>query len=72
MMKNVRTIQQQVGAGMDEPRHMFPQRAGSHLTPEELGTPALAFVRSVCAIMALDTRVEDEVGRPPSLASPAY
>eukprot|EP00873_Tetraselmis_striata_P038899 jgi/Tetstr1/459163/TSEL_004609.t1 len=61
MMKNVRTIQQQVGAGMDEPRHMFPQRAGSHLTPEELGTPALAFVRSVCAIMALDTRVEDEV-----------
>jgi DNA polymerase epsilon subunit 1 len=40
----------------------FPSMPGSHLTPEQLGTPALAFVRSVCEVFALDTRAEAQVG----------
>ena len=40
----------------------FPTMPGSHLTPDQLGTPALAFVRSVCEVFALDTRAEAQVG----------
>lgn len=61
LMRHVHTIQQQVGAGSEEARHAFPKRAGSHLTEEEFGTPVLAYIKSVCAIMELDSRVEDEV-----------
>eukprot|EP00892_Ulva_mutabilis_P006158 jgi/Ulvmu1/3914/UM018_0137.1 len=39
----------------------FPQRPGSHIPAEQLGTPALAFVRTVCAVLALDATVPDEV-----------
>ena len=40
----------------------FPTMPGSHLTPEQLGAPALAFVRSVCEVFSLDTRAEAQVG----------
>ncbi|GAX75625.1 hypothetical protein CEUSTIGMA_g3069.t1 [Chlamydomonas eustigma] len=51
-----------VAPGYSELReHQFPQRAGSHLTKEELGTPALAYVRTICHLMALDARVTDAV-----------
>ncbi|KAI8376487.1 uncharacterized protein BYT42DRAFT_574794 [Radiomyces spectabilis] len=36
----------------------FPQLPGSHLT---LSNPALEFTKSVCAVMSLDSRVEDQV-----------
>lgn len=39
----------------------FPHPPGSHLLPGALGTPALAFVRTVCAVLALDSTVADEV-----------
>jgi hypothetical protein len=41
--------------------HAFPQLAGSHLTAEELGTPALAFVRTLCHFFSLDAAVADQV-----------
>ncbi len=44
-----------------DPSHAFPVRAGSHLTSEELGSPALALVRSLCAFMSLDACVADQV-----------
>lgn len=55
-------IKDKVGAGGEEPSQVFPRRAGSHLTAEELGTPVLAYIKSICVIMELDSRVEDEVG----------
>lgn len=36
----------------------FPQLAGSHL---ELGSPALEFVKTVCAVMLLDKAAEESV-----------
>ena len=51
-----------IGAHDGQPGHAFPRLAGSHLTDEELGTPALAFVRAVCHLFALDGEVADEVG----------
>ncbi|GAA5795942.1 hypothetical protein HPULCUR_001307 [Helicostylum pulchrum] len=37
---------------------VFPQLAGSHL---EMDNPALEYVKSVCAVLNLDSRIEDEV-----------
>ncbi|KAI8635918.1 hypothetical protein BD408DRAFT_448821 [Parasitella parasitica] len=37
---------------------VFPQLAGSHLA---MDNPALEYVKSVCAVLNLDSRVEDEV-----------
>ncbi|KAK9798895.1 hypothetical protein WJX73_003389 [Symbiochloris irregularis] len=45
-----------------KPDQQFPLLSGSHLTAEELGTPALAFARSVCEVLGLDASVADEVG----------
>ncbi|KXZ56813.1 hypothetical protein GPECTOR_1g732 [Gonium pectorale] len=44
------------------PDWAFPQLAGSHLSQEEQGHPALAFVRVACHLLALDERVGEEVG----------
>jgi len=44
----------------------FPQPPGSHIPPDDLGTPALAFVRTMCAVLALDAAVPDEVRPTPS------
>lgn len=45
---------QHVGAHDGNPDHAFPRLAGSHLGEQELGSPALAFVRSLCALLELD------------------
>ncbi|KAL7311155.1 DNA polymerase epsilon catalytic subunit [Mucor circinelloides] len=37
---------------------VFPQLAGSHLT---MDNPALEYVKSVCAVLNLDNRIEDQV-----------
>ncbi|GLI69098.1 hypothetical protein VaNZ11_013644, partial [Volvox africanus] len=43
------------------PEWEFPQLAGSYLSREELGHPALAFVRVVTHLLALDGRVSEQV-----------
>jgi len=40
----------------------FPGLPGSHLSAEQLGTPALAFVRAVCEVFSLDARCEAHTG----------
>ncbi|KAF5838378.1 hypothetical protein DUNSADRAFT_2987 [Dunaliella salina] len=45
----------------EHPAHQFPQLAGSYLSKEELGSPALAFVRTICALLSLDIRCTDAV-----------
>lgn len=50
-----------VGAHDGQPDHAFPHLAGSHLSPEALGTPALAFVRAVCHLYCLDSEVVEQV-----------
>ena len=44
-----------------DPTHAFPVLAGSHLSEQELGTPALALTRAICEALALDRAVADEV-----------
>ena len=51
-----------IGAHDGQPDHAFPRLAGSHLGEEALGTPALAFVRAVCHLYALDGAVLEQVG----------
>jgi hypothetical protein len=54
-------IAKHVLPGAAAPEARFPALPGSHLPPDELGRPALAFVRTVCHVLALDASVEDEV-----------
>jgi DNA polymerase epsilon subunit 1 len=61
MFQMTAAISRHVLVGASAPEAAFPQLPGSHLSPKELGTPALAFVRTVCHILALDTSVELEV-----------
>mmetsp|Transcript_42312 Transcript_42312/g.135440 ORF Transcript_42312/g.135440 Transcript_42312/m.135440 type:complete len:1109 (-) Transcript_42312:20-3346(-) len=61
MLRWTREIQKHIGGGNDDPTHDFPSLAGSHLSPEELGSPALAFVRAVCHVFFLDPAVENDV-----------
>jgi hypothetical protein len=51
-----------IGAHDGQPDHAFPRLAGSHLGEEALGTPALAFVRALCHLYALDGAVLEQVG----------
>lgn len=51
-----------IGAHDGQEGHAFPRLAGSHLSAEQLGTPALAFVRAVCHLYSLDAAVLDQVG----------
>ncbi|CAL55806.1 DNA polymerase epsilon, catalytic subunit A,C-terminal [Ostreococcus tauri] len=41
--------------------HQFPTPPGSHLSKEIRGTPALAFVKTVIAVLSLDASVADSV-----------
>lgn len=50
-----------IGAHDGQEGHAFPRLAGSHLSAEQLGTPALAFVRAVCHLYCLDAAVLDQV-----------
>eukprot|EP00798_Chlamydomonas_sp_ICE-L_P017969 gene17969-24374_t len=61
LLKLVADAQRCMVHGSERPEQQFPQLAGSHLTSEELGTPALAFVRTICHVLALDSRVTDAV-----------
>ncbi|CAG9465602.1 unnamed protein product [Pedinophyceae sp. YPF-701] len=60
LIDKVRDIDRHVVLGDKDPAHRFPERAGSHLTAQELGTPALAFVRTACEALALDAALRDE------------
>jgi len=50
-----------LGAHDGDAAHAFPELVGSHLTSEELGSPALALTRAVCEAMSLDLRLSGEV-----------
>lgn len=41
--------------------YQYPERPGSHMTQDELGPPALAFVRALTQLMGLDAKVADDV-----------
>lgn len=43
------------------PEHQFPTLPGAHLSKQLRGTPALAFVKTVVAVLSLDTRVAGPV-----------
>lgn len=61
LFQMTQAISKHVLVGAAAPEAQFPQLPGSHLTAEQLGTPALAFVRTVCHVLALDSSIEDEV-----------
>uniref|UniRef100_A0A1D2A3C0 DNA polymerase epsilon catalytic subunit n=1 Tax=Auxenochlorella protothecoides TaxID=3075 RepID=A0A1D2A3C0_AUXPR len=61
LLKYVKYISMHVGANDGIEAHAFPERAGSHLSPEELGTPVMAFIKSICAVFSLDASVSDQV-----------
>ena len=44
--------------GAEDPAHAFPELCGRHLSEAAAGPPALAFVRAVLAVFALDRRTE--------------
>ncbi|KAK9830879.1 hypothetical protein WJX81_001263 [Elliptochloris bilobata] len=62
LLQYTRDIQKHISLHDGNPDNRFPYLAGSHLSEEELGTPALAFVRAVCEVLRLDASVEAEVG----------
>lgn len=61
LLKATKQIFMHIGSKDGNPSHDFPRQAGSHLEPSELGTPALAFVKSVCQLYALDKTHKDSV-----------
>lgn len=61
LLRCTRDILKWIGAHDSDSKHQFPILAGSHLCEDELGPPALAFVKTVCAVLALDSAVEDQV-----------
>lgn len=61
LMTKVQAFAAKCPPGSSHPECQFPLRAGSHLTPDDLGSPALAFVRTACHVLSLDAAVADEV-----------
>ncbi|KAG1663133.1 hypothetical protein FOA52_000655 [Chlamydomonas sp. UWO 241] len=61
LLEMVTDVLRKVPQGSELPDHRFPRLAGSYLTAEELGSPALAFTRTVCHLLALDARVSEQV-----------
>ncbi|DBA81285.1 TPA: hypothetical protein ACH3X2_006902 [Trebouxia sp. C0005] len=61
LLRCTRDILKWIGAHDSDSKHQFPILAGSHLPEDELGAPALAFVRTVCAVLALDLALQQEV-----------
>ncbi|PRW20477.1 DNA polymerase epsilon catalytic subunit A [Chlorella sorokiniana] len=61
LLKQVKHMALHIGAADGQPDHAFPHLAGSHLSEQQLGTPALAFVRAVCHLYTLDGAVSDQV-----------
>ena len=56
-------IQKRLGVGTNrsDPRHAFPSPPGAHLPARLRGSPALAFVKTACAVFSLDKAVEGPV-----------
>jgi hypothetical protein len=61
LFQMTQAITKHVLVGAAAPEAQFPRLPGSHLSSEQLGTPALAFVRTVCHVLALDSSIESEV-----------
>ncbi|GBF92637.1 hypothetical protein Rsub_05251 [Raphidocelis subcapitata] len=61
LMTKVQAFAAKCPPGSSHPECQFPVLAGSHLSEDELGSPALAFVRTACHLLALDAAVTDEV-----------
>lgn len=58
LLKMTKHIHSHIGS-IDHPDHQFPVLAGSYLSRQELGTPALAFVKVVTCLYGLDKQHVD-------------
>ena len=58
LLKMTKHIHSHIGS-IDHPDHQFPVLAGSYLSRQELGTPALAFVKVVTCFYGLDKQHVD-------------
>jgi len=56
LLKATKHISMHIGTSDGHEDHQFPIRAGSYLSKTDLGTPALAFVKSICHLYALDRK----------------
>lgn len=61
LLRLTREINKHLAEDSTSDAAQFPVLAGSHLTRKELGTPALAFARSVVSVMQLDAATEGSV-----------
>ena len=63
LLRLAQAIQTRLGIpGPRSPKeHQFPTPPGSHLSTEARGTPALAFVKTVLAVLELDARVSGPI-----------
>ena len=60
VLRLVGEIQKHLGPGSatrNNPEHRFPEPPGAHLRDAIRGTPALAFVKTLCAVLGLDASV---------------
>lgn len=56
LLKATKHISMHIGTSDGLEDHQFPVRAGSYLSKADLGSPALAFVKSICHLCALDKK----------------
>lgn len=61
LLKATKHISMHIGTNDGHDDHQFPIRAGSYLSKNDLGTPALAFVKSICHLYALDKKQSSAV-----------
>ena len=61
LLKATKHIAMHIGSNDGHEDHQFPTRAGSYLSARDLGTPALAFIKSVCHLYALDKNQSEAV-----------
>ena len=63
ILRLVGEIQKHLGPGSARaaPQHAFPTPPGAHLSKDLRGGPALAFVKTLCAVLSLDASVEGPV-----------
>jgi hypothetical protein len=60
-MSKVQLFAAKCPPGSSHPECQFPVLAGSYLSHDDLGSPALAFVRTACHLLGLDAAVTDDV-----------
>lgn len=61
LFEMTQTIHRRVLPGSENPAFQFPRPPGSHLPAGSLGPAALAFVRTICHVLGLDSTCQDEV-----------